>query len=149
MGDASKRDPIEPPLQSLNLHPESFHWWGDSTFAKPAALFHLCFWLHNPKMNTLTISKRLIKAGMQPATAEEQAQILAEITSELATKQDIQRLEQRFEQMEETTRERFGQVEKRFDQVEKMIRDQAVNTRWMMGVMFVALSLLLGALKLF
>ncbi len=131
MGDASKRDPIEPPLQSLNLHPESFHWWGDSPLAKPTALCHLCLWLHNPKMNTLTISKRLIKAGMQPATAEEQAQILAEITSELATKQDIQRLEQRF------------------DQVEKMIRDQAVNTRWMMGVMFVALSLLLGALKLF
>ncbi len=104
---------------------------------------------------------------MQPATAEEQAQILAEITEQLATKQDIEqlqkatrqdieRLEQRFdqvdkrfEQMEETTRERFGQVEKRFDQVEKMIRDQAVNTRWMIGVMFVALSLLLGALKLF
>ena len=82
-------------------------------------------------MNTLTISKRLIKAGMQPATAEEQAQILAEITEQLATRQDIERLEQRFEQ------------------VEKMIRDQAVNTRWMMGVMFVALSLLLGALKLF
>ncbi len=104
-------------------------------------------------MNTLTISKRLIKAGMQPATAEEQAQILAEITEQLATRQDIEqlqkatrqdieRLEQRFDQMEETTRERFGQME-------KMIRDQAVNTRWMMGVMFVALSLLLGALKLF
>ncbi len=115
-------------------------------------------------MNTLTISKRLIKAGMQPATAEEQAQILAEITEQLATKQDIEQLQKatredirhleqrfeqrfqqvdkRFEQMEETTRERFGQVE-------KMIRDQAVNTRWMMGVMFVALSLLLGALKLF
>ena len=122
-------------------------------------------------MNTLTISKRLIKAGMQPATAEEQAQILAEITEQLATRQDIEqlqkatrqdieRLEQRFdqvdkrfEQMEETTRERFGQMEEttreRFGQMEKMIRDQAVNTRWMMGVMFVALSLLLGALKLF
>ncbi len=114
--------------------------------AKPAALCHLCLWLHSPKMNTLTISKRLIKAGMQPATAEEQAQILAEITEQLATKQDIQRLEQRFEQrfeqMEETTKERFGQVE-------KMIRDQAVNTRWMIVTMFVALSLLLGALKLF
>ncbi len=89
----------------------------------------------SPKMNTLTISKRLIKAGMQPATAEEQAQILAEITAELATKQDIERLEQRFQQ--------------RFGQMEKMIRDQATSTRWMMGIMFVALSLLLGALKLF
>ncbi len=93
-------------------------------------------------MNTLTISKRLIKAGMQPATAEEQAQILAEITEQLATKQDIERLEQRFEQ-------RFQQMDKRFEQMEKMIRDQAVNTRWMIGVMFVALSLLLAALKLF
>ncbi len=104
-------------------------------------------------MNTLTISKRLIKAGMQPATAEEQAQILAEITEQLATRQDIEqlqkatrqdieRLEQRFDQMEETTRERFGQVDKRFDQVEKSIN----RTQWIVGLM---LALLLGALKLF
>ncbi len=100
-------------------------------------------------MNTLTISKRLIKAGMQPATAEEQAQILAEITSELATKQDIEQLQKATRQDIEQLEQRFDQVDKRFEQIEKMIRDQAVNTRWMMGIMFVALSLLLGALKLF
>ena len=124
-------------------------------------------------MNTLTISKRLIKAGMSRHSAEEQAQILNDITHPLATKEGLSRLETRLEtRMEEmeagmnkfATKEdlsrleaRIGGLEAKMDQfatkedlsrLEARMDKRFSSLQWMIGIMFVALGLIMALLKI-
>ena len=89
-------------------------------------------------MNTLTISKRPIKAGMSQHTAEEQAQILNDITHPLATREDLSRLEAKMETF--ATKEDLLRLEAGIDK-------RFTSLQWMIGIMFVALGLIIAALK--
>ena len=108
-------------------------------------------------MNTLTISKRLVKAGMSRHTAEEQAQILNDITHPLATKEGLSRLETRLEARMEGLEARIGGLEAKmetFATKEDLLRLEAgidkrfTSLQWMIGIMFVALGLIIAALKI-
>lgn len=48
--------------------------------------------------DTLNYSKKLVKAGFSPAQAEAQIQMLSELTTQLATKQDLKLLKQELKQ---------------------------------------------------
>ena len=83
---------------------------------------------------------------MSQHTAEEQAQILNDITHPLATKEDLSRLEAKMDQF--ATKEDLSRLEARMGEQEARMDKRFTSLQWTIGIMFVALGLIIAALKI-
>jgi len=94
--------------------------------------------------DTLQYTKRLKAVGITEAQAEVFAETMAEtIDNKLATKSDIQHLEERIDR-------RFERVDERFKRIESNIKELELHmTIKLGGIMITGLSALVVLLKLF